>query len=212
MTQTQRTHAPPLRDIPDTLRGKRINALTLTPPPETLQSMFQFRSWHSDDAPVYKRMLDDPALWQFMPEDYPAPMTLDLAQDLIALSQHATHHKVRAVLWNGQIVGQMRLEWAQGATPPASGEISYWLGRAYWGQGLSTRMVALFAYRCFSNFPALQHLHARIHHENTPSLRIIHKLGFQPTPEPDPHTPDWGQFVLPRGAGPDWAALAGDGA
>lgn len=207
MTLNQRTHAPPSRDIPDLLRGKRISALTLTPPPETLQNRFQFRSWHSDDAPIYKQMLNDPALWQFMPEDYPAPLTLDLAQDLIALSHQATHHKVRAVVWNGQIVGQIRLEWAKGATPPASGEISYWLGRAHWGKGLSTRMVALFAYRCFSNFPALQYVAARIHRENTPSLRVAHRLGFQAAP-PAPDTPDWRQFVLQRGAGPDWAALA----
>lgn len=198
--------APDDRDVPDTLRGKKIASSTLRAPPDDLTDAFKFDGWHHDDAHAYQQMLDDPDLWRFMPEEYPAPLSLELAQDLIALSQQAAHHKVRAAYWNDQLVGQVRLQWAKGATPPASGEISYWLGRDYWGKGLSAPMVGVFAYRCFAKFPALQQIVARIHVENTASLRLVHRLGFRKMPQ-DPQTPDWTRFTLYRGTGLDWSAI-----
>ncbi|MDD7971915.1 GNAT family N-acetyltransferase [Roseinatronobacter sp. HJB301] len=197
----------PGRDVPDLLRGKRIETTRLPAPPEYLVGGFQFLSWHKDDAPLYQQMLDDPDLWTYMHEDYPAPMTLELAQDLIALSGQASHHKVRAVYWQDQLVGQARLQWATGATPPASGEISYWLARKHWGKGLAAPMVGVFAHRCFTKFPGLQQIEARIHRDNSASLRLVEKLGFLRAPQA-PETPDWGRFILRRGTGLDWSALA----
>lgn len=209
MTSEQPAHdvASHMRDVPDTLRGKKIDATPLRAPPDGLTAAFKFDGWHHDDAAAYQHMLDDPDLWRFMPEEYPAPLSFELAQDLIALSQQAAHHKVRAAYWNDQLVGQVRLQWTSGATPPASGEISYWLGRDYWRRGLSAPMVGVFVYRCFAKFPALQQIEARIHRENTASLRLVHRLGFRKMPQQS-HTPDWALFTLYRGTGLDWSAIA----
>ncbi|WP_439561997.1 GNAT family N-acetyltransferase [Roseinatronobacter sp.] len=198
---------PSASAVPDLLRGKKLSTPTLHAPPDLLTRNFLFDGWHHDDAALYQSMLDDPDLWRFMPEQYPAPLSLELAQDLIALSQQAAHHKVRAVYWQNRLVGQVRLQWSRGATPPASGEISYWLGRDYWGKGLSAPMVGVFAYRCFVKFPALQHIEARIHRDNTASLRLVDRLGFRLAAQDDA-APDWSRFILQRGTGLDWAALA----
>ncbi|MCC5992539.1 MAG: GNAT family N-acetyltransferase [Rhodobacteraceae bacterium] len=192
--------------VPDQLRGKRITPAAPAPP-EALRAAFSYRSWHSADAPAYQQMLDDPDLWRFMHEDYPDPLTPELAEELIALSQEAAHHLVRAVQWQGQLVGQVRLQWASGPTPPASGEISYWLGRAYWGQGLAAPMVGLFADQCFRAYPALRRIEARIHHDNTPSLRLVERLGFRPQGAVADQ-PGWQRHVLTRGQGPDWTAIS----
>ena len=194
-------------DVPDQLRGKRITPATpASTPPETLRAGLTFRPWHSADAPAYQQMLDDADLWRFMHEDYPDPMTLELAGELIALSQEAGHHLVRAVLWQGQPVGQVRLQWASGPTPPASGEISYWLARAHWGRGLAAPMVGLFADQCLRAYPALSRIEARIHQANTPSLRLVDRLGFE-LEGPVADQPGWQRHVLRRGQGPDWAAI-----
>lgn len=201
------TGKPSKTGVPDQLRGKRITpAATAPAPPEALRAALAFRPWHSADAPAYQQMLDDPDLWRFMHEDYPDPMTLDLASELIALSQEAGHHLVRAVLWQGQPVGQVRLQWASGPTPPASGEISYWLGRAHWGKGLAAPVVGLFADQCLRAYPALSRIEARIHQDNTPSLRLVERLGFE-LEGPLADQPGWQRHVLRRGQGPDWAAI-----
>lgn len=53
-------------------------------------------------------------------------------------------------------------------------EVSYWLGRDYWGRGIATE--ALLA---FLEVVETRPLHARVAHDNLGSLRVLQKCGFQ---------------------------------
>jgi RimJ/RimL family protein N-acetyltransferase len=74
----------------------------------------------------------------------------------------------RAVTCDGQLVGSI-------ASFPIEGqsEITYWIDRAAWGQGIATRAVALL----LELVPA-RPLYARAASDNTGSLRVLHKSGF----------------------------------
>lgn len=193
------------RDRVETLRGKDITPAQLAAPPADLMAQFSFRAWQPDDAPAYREMLDDPELWRFMHEEYPGAITLDLARDFIEMAREASHHKVRAVEYQGRIIGQARAQWSIERTPPHSAEISYWLARPYWGQGLAAPMIALFTWRCLSIFPALMRLTARVHRGNTPSLRALARLGWRDLGAVE--RSDWQLFALQRADGLDWARL-----
>ncbi len=52
-------------------------------------------------------------------------------------------------------------------------EVSYWLGRPYWGQGVATQ-----ALRQFLVFMPIRPLHARVAQDNIASLRVLQKCGF----------------------------------
>jgi RimJ/RimL family protein N-acetyltransferase len=52
-------------------------------------------------------------------------------------------------------------------------EVSYWLGREFWGQGLATRALAELL-RALPTRP----LYARVVHDNAASLRVLQKCGF----------------------------------
>lgn len=52
-------------------------------------------------------------------------------------------------------------------------EVSFWLGREYWGRGVATRALELFL-RTVSTRP----LQARTAHDNAASLRVLEKCGF----------------------------------
>jgi RimJ/RimL family protein N-acetyltransferase len=139
---------------------------------ETGPPALAFRPWAAQDAPLYRALLDDPAVWRFLPEDH-RPLSEEDARALIALSA-APHHTVRAVLAAGEPVGQVRLLW----TGEGEAELSYWLGRRHWGRGLGSALVEEAVAWAFAGHPALRILTARVHEGNPASSRALRKAGF----------------------------------
>jgi RimJ/RimL family protein N-acetyltransferase len=143
------------------------------------RSGLTFREWRIDDLPAFRALLDDPQVWTHMPTPYPGPITTEMARDLIELSNSARHHLVRAVLMGDRPIGQVRLEFSATGT-----EVSYWLGRPYWGQGLGRRMVVGF----LDQQAAGDRVFARVHRGNPASLRLLTGIGFVPQ---DDGAGDW---------------------
>ncbi len=52
-------------------------------------------------------------------------------------------------------------------------EVTYWLGKEYWGQGIATE-----ALRQFLNVVGTLPLYARAAKDNSPSIRVLEKCGF----------------------------------
>ncbi len=52
-------------------------------------------------------------------------------------------------------------------------EVSYWIGRQYWGRGLATQALTRF----LADFPE-RPLHARAVKDNIASIRVLEKCGF----------------------------------
>lgn len=159
------------------------------PPPRPAAPDIAFRPWAEADLPRFRALLDDPRVWAHLPERYPAPLTEAMAADLIALSNAAPHHEVRAVTVAGQPVGQVRIAFPPGSDDRREAELSYWLGTAHWGRGIGSAAVAAFADRCFRRHPALEALVARVHRDNPASARVLEKAGFRRL-GPAPDAPD----------------------
>src|SRR5262249_6897969 len=76
----------------------------------------------------------------------------------------------QTILFGGQVAGSI------GAfVAPWSGklEVTYWLGREFWGKGIATKALALF----LSAIKA-RPLYARAAKDNIASLRVLEKCGF----------------------------------
>ncbi|MCK0151194.1 GNAT family N-acetyltransferase [Marivita sp. S6314] len=149
----------------------------------------RLRNWALSDAPRYVALLDDPKLWEALPEPYPDPLTLDMAEALIDLSNNSNHHRVFAVLNQGVPVGQIRVAFDGDDTESRTAEISYWIGRDHWGQGIASAVVSSFARRCLADDPNLSSLIARVKDGNAASFRVLQKAGFA-IDGPD-RTPGW---------------------
>jgi RimJ/RimL family protein N-acetyltransferase len=108
-----------------------------------------------------------------------------MAADLIALSNDGAHHEVRAVLWDGEPVGQVRLEFQDAGTV----ELSYWIGRAHWGRGIAGLVVPPYAAAAIGRH-AEERIIARVHRDNAASRRVLVKAGMT--------------LVGPTDASPDW--------
>lgn len=164
----------------ESLRKAKPDATPRPRPEMAVAPEIAFRAWDLSDAPRYRALLDDPQVWEHLPEPYPTSFTEALAEALIEVSNNAPHHEVHAVLLNGEPVGQVRTAFSSDDPKGAEAEISYWLGRAYWGGGIGTTMVSRYARDVFARMPWLETLVARIHTANPASARIAQRVGFRP--------------------------------
>jgi RimJ/RimL family protein N-acetyltransferase len=173
-------HGWVLWDAPDAI--EEVVAATSVPAdrsmvmPQAAPTGIVLRPWVPEDLPAFVGLLDDPAVWEHLPEEYPAPLTEDLARDLIEVSALTDHHDVRAIEWSGKPVGQVRLLFGA----DGSAEISYWLGRAYWGKGIGGDAVARFTAESFTHRPDVMSIFAKVHPENRGSARVLERAGYTP--------------------------------
>ncbi len=52
-------------------------------------------------------------------------------------------------------------------------EVSYWIGKPYWGKGVATRALSAFLFHV-----KVRPLYARVAKDNIASLRVLEKCGF----------------------------------
>jgi RimJ/RimL family protein N-acetyltransferase len=74
-----------------------------------------------------------------------------------------------AITWGGVLVGTVSSFVMDGQT-----EITYWIDRAIWGRGITSRALATF----LEEVPT-RPLHARAASDNAGSLRVLEKNGFR---------------------------------
>ena len=76
----------------------------------------------------------------------------------------------RTILFGGQVAGNI------GAfVAPWSGqlEVTYWIGREFWGKGIATKALAMFL-----SVMKIRPLYARAAKDNIASLHVLEKCGF----------------------------------
>ncbi|MBE2236645.1 MAG: GNAT family N-acetyltransferase [Caldilineaceae bacterium] len=76
---------------------------------------------------------------------------------------------VRTILCDGQVAGHV-LRYEEDGKP----EVSYWLGRTFWGRGIATRALARF----LAEVDATRPIYARVAKDNLGSRRVLEKCGF----------------------------------
>ena len=75
----------------------------------------------------------------------------------------------RVIATEGRVVGHIASFDLEGQR-----EVTYWIGRQYWGQGIATRALTEFLTRIETTRP----LHARAASDNAGSIRVLEKCGF----------------------------------
>ena len=78
------------------------------------------------------------------------------------------------ILWAGEVAGHVAEFERDGER-----EITYWLGRAFWGRGIATAALRAFLARRRERAPQ-RPLLARAAADNAASIRVLEKCGFQP--------------------------------
>lgn len=75
---------------------------------------------------------------------------------------------IKSIIFEGQVVGHVAsFEWF------GKPEVTYWIGKEYWGQGLATQALAQFL-----GHVKTRPLYAAAAKDNIASLRVLQKCGF----------------------------------
>ena len=127
------------------------------------------REVRDDDLPVFfAQMQDREANWM-------AAFTAADPADAAAFAAHWAKIRARpdvtnrAIVREGQVVGHVA-SFVQGGET----EVTYWIGREYWGQGVATAALSALL-----GIVATRPLHARAAADNLASLRVLAKCGFR---------------------------------
>jgi len=78
--------------------------------------------------------------------------------------------RFRAIVRDARLLGTVASYLSEGAT-----EVTYWIDRGCWGQGIATQALSLLLEEV-----SVRPIRARAASDNAASLRVLRKLGFAP--------------------------------
>ena len=133
-----------------------------------------------EDAPAFSKLAGDYDIAK-MTGTIPHPFPLYSAEFKIMYLRRQKQRSLAypyAITYNGgELMGVMDLF---RSAPDAALEIGYWIGKAYWGQGLSTEAAKAIIQEARDTL-GVSALMAGAFADNPASLRVLEKLGFKPT-------------------------------
>ncbi|HDS1676973.1 MULTISPECIES: GNAT family N-acetyltransferase [Stenotrophomonas maltophilia group] len=138
---------------------------------------FVLRPWCSDDLESLLHHANDAEVSRGLRDRFPFPYTREDGEAFLAGRVLAPGTLNLAIEIDGHACGSIGAQ--QGSAERAHmAELGYWLGQAYWGQGLMTRVVGLFAPWVMDEL-RLFRLQAGVVDFNLGSVRVLEKNGFQ---------------------------------
>ena len=129
----------------------------------------ELRELRDDDVPLLFEQWADPAAAHMAAFIGPDHMDRDAFERRCLRLRNAEGVLHRVVVVDGDVVGTIG-SWGD----PGERELTYWIGRAYWGRGIATAAVqALLA------VDSSRPMHGRVAADNAASRRVLEKCGFR---------------------------------
>jgi RimJ/RimL family protein N-acetyltransferase len=151
---------------------------------ELLNQTVRLRPYALEDADRLAVLLNDPDVTA-MTSSIPYPYARSDAEAFLSNVRDEDGRQVsRAITLDGALVGGVGL----GPRPSGREELGYWVGKAYWGQGIATRAVALFL-DVLREHGLEGPLHAQTVRSNHASQKVLLSNGFVFTGEGECITP-----------------------
>ncbi len=139
--------------------------------------MATLRSLDLADAPSLARHANNPRIWRNLRERFPFPYEEHHAGAWIRHVRSQAQETSFALARDGEAIGCIGLEMGQDVYR-RSAEIGYWIGEAFWGQGIATAAVRSLTRHAFTHLD-LWRIHAAVFQGNPASEQVLGKAGFQ---------------------------------
>jgi RimJ/RimL family protein N-acetyltransferase len=136
------------------------------------------RPWQIDDAEPLALQANDREVWLGLRDAFPHPYGIDDAKRFICMARQMSPETFFAIEANGKIAGG--IGYTEHADVERIGaEVGYWLGRAFWGQGIATAALRLLTSHAFTANAELRRLYAVPYCSNLGSARVLEKAGYR---------------------------------
>lgn len=136
------------------------------------------RPWRQTDAADLARLADDRAVWLGLRDVFPHPYGVEDAHRFIAFATGMTPQTYFAIDVGGTLAGGIGYTLHQDVERIGA-EVGYWLGRAFWGRGITTSALRLLTAHAFAGHPELRRLWAVPFARNVASARVLEKCGYR---------------------------------
>lgn len=137
---------------------------------------FVLRAWRTSDADDLVFHANDAQVAQGLNDRFPHPYTTEDAHAFLASALHDAHGMAWAIEINGQACGGIGVRPGEGVEGH-SADLGYWLGRAYWGEGIATAAVSALVPHALREL-SLYRLQARVLDGNEASMKVLERCGF----------------------------------
>ncbi len=139
-----------------------------------MNQKYTLRQWQLGDEKSLYENANNYKIWKNLKDIFPHPYTLTDAYEWVKFSQNSPTNF--AIIVEEKAVGGIGIL-LKDDIYRKNAEIGYWLGEAYWGQGIiSEAIVELVAYT-FKNFD-INRIYAGVFEYNLASMRVLAKAGF----------------------------------
>lgn len=135
------------------------------------------RPFRPDDAEAYSKYANNYNIWRFMRDEFPHPYTYEHAKDYIEKICLTNGTSYFAIDYQGVAIGDIHIA-MQSDILRLSGFLGYWLAEEFWGRGFITEAVRTITRYAFENLGLIR-IFARVFANNTGSIRVLEKAGYQ---------------------------------
>jgi RimJ/RimL family protein N-acetyltransferase len=136
----------------------------------------EVRTWLASDADSLAVHANNRKVWRNLRDAFPHPYTLDDAHAFIQSALARTPESFFAIAIDGQAVGGIGFT-LHGDVERVSAEIGYWLGEAFWGQGIATEALRTVTQHAVQTH-GLTRVYAVPYEWNSASFRVLEKAGY----------------------------------
>ena len=139
---------------------------------------FILRPWRTEDAADIVPHANDPAVSGNLRDVFPYPYTLADAEDYISacVANEGKGQLCRAIVVDGRAAGSIGVFLGRDVYR-RSAELGYWLGRAYWRQGIMSAAVKALCREAFQSLDIVR-VYAEPFAGNVGSRYVLEKAGF----------------------------------
>lgn len=137
----------------------------------------KLRSLIQGDVPKMAKLANNKKIWDNVRDAFGHPYTEKNAQEFFEHQAQNDTEKVFTIEYQGEFCGLTGLIF-QSDIYRKSAEIGYWVGEPFWGMGIATRAVHLLVPHAFDE-SGLMRLYAGVFENNSASMRVLEKNGFQ---------------------------------
>jgi len=137
---------------------------------------FKLRGWKADDVVSIQKHADNSKVYSFLLDRFPHPYTMEAAAVWVDHMLNLQPNYNFVIDIDGNAVGVIGLEIREDVYRKAP-LIGYWIGEAFWGQGIMTKAIKLMTNFAFTELDMLR-IQAGVLGNNPKSMRVLEKAGF----------------------------------
>ncbi|HEY4325585.1 MAG TPA: GNAT family protein [Mucilaginibacter sp.] len=140
-------------------------------------SIFTLRGWQPADMQSLQQQADNKNISNYLFDRFPYPFTIADAEKFISAHHGQDPVTNFAIIIDSNVVGGIELKPGTDIYRKTA-PLGYWLGEAFWGQGIMTEVVKLITTHAFEKFDIIR-LQASVNSNNPASMRVLEKAGFK---------------------------------